>query len=1209
MSYRTNINVKVPTGRYLNQRSNRLYRALRTIPNRANSIIMYNRVWPASIVQNDTFLATLDVVGNRVKVFIPLVRSYIPESVQVEQCFTGRGANRQPISLWMNDPPLSGGDLLSINGENIEAFIGWLRTQLLATRNAPFFRSSPEYTNRFQITLKRLPYSSCPNTREAAALLRDARNTRENAFTNASYGFGATLTEALDKLEIKLKQHMDKYENNSTTAYELIVERLQLPAGFGQGTSFRSVKQVSKVWIQPHIFSKINCAYVSVAMAHKAQEKPEFLLEDEVQQRRAGYNLKQRMKAKGMPGVYPNHADYTTIKSMSEYLKQSILVYDNLFHLVFEHHPRRKHKTVKKGDIEVMLHDLHYSPLIRRAMVPTQVSEVLEELDATLESFDLSQELTPKMRKVFQTLSEGTPLPIVNKYIVEKKPSKFSQFSSSEFDRRSIAAWDLETAEVSYSDRDQHSIFKSYMCGVAWYEEEREMCKQWEGDLCCQEFLLFLYQNAPKFNNVTFYAHSGGRFDLPILLREAVFCKWRLHGTMCPFTIDAPRCLELNGSWISFVLKSRDNKIRITFRDSYRLLPSSLDSLGREFKCKNQKLGGVDHSAVTIDNWKLEPLHTQLLEYHKADCLTLLEVVERFGTDVQSNYNVNVTQCLTVASLAKATFWKNYQSLEVYTLPFDMDLFVRRSYFGGRCECFWLGRIHDRFPKTYYYDFTSLYPAMCTLDLPIGEPTWCDHDDVFLENGVIRDDFHGFVYVRVCKLEEDNRGFKPLHAIVLNGRLTFPWPDAAGVKMYLYSEEIRYAQKLGMPYYYHSQGSDGKAIRFNKGPLLKPMIEACYEHKRIATIEGNKAKRMVTKILLNSSYGFWALRTKGRDSVIVVNESKDCGATYMRYIGANKLIGSGLHRIGDERFGFHRVERDLNSLEINVAVASAVTSLARCRLHKAITAFERIPGGKVFYCDTDSLITNVQLSSHQCLIDEFQWDLEKDCRDTEGQLLGNLKSEGDDLIPKGQLEQQRLVDGGDCGFDECYILGCKFYAVVKRMPDGTELEITKCKGFSNRQGDHRLNSSDFDRMCDTKDEVEEMYDQYIDGDLSHENLREMLKTRVLTQNQRQFRIGKHSYMQEGDMGFAIELVDTQKLFRINYTKGKELDTGEIVPLVVDEKDVYEGQAIVKEMDQSVLDQAMYEEMLEEENPQQIELGDVFDDECNLCGVIGCMSCE
>jgi len=55
------------------------------------------------------------------------------------------------------------------------------------------------------------------------------------------------------------------------------------------------------------------------------------------------------------------------------------------------------------------------------------------------------------------------------------------------------------------------------------------------------------------------------------------------------------------------------------------------------------------------------------------------------------------------------------------------------------------------------------------------------------------------------------------------------------------------------------------------------------------------------------------------------------------------------------------VEKDLPVTDFNVGVASAISSYSRCRLWSLINDIES-KGKQIFMCDTDSVITDCDLS-------------------------------------------------------------------------------------------------------------------------------------------------------------------------------------------------------------------------------------------------------
>ena len=54
-------------------------------------------------------------------------------------------------------------------------------------------------------------------------------------------------------------------------------------------------------------------------------------------------------------------------------------------------------------------------------------------------------------------------------------------------------------------------------------------------------------------------------------------------------------------------------------------------------------------------------------------------------------------------------------------LVYEIDSFIRNSYYGGRVEISQLGLVEE---KLYYLDYTSLYPAVGCYYLPYGEPIY-----------------------------------------------------------------------------------------------------------------------------------------------------------------------------------------------------------------------------------------------------------------------------------------------------------------------------------------------------------------------------------------------------------------------------------------------------------------------------------------------------
>ncbi len=161
------------------------------------------------------------------------------------------------------------------------------------------------------------------------------------------------------------------------------------------------------------------------------------------------------------------------------------------------------------------------------------------------------------------------------------------------------------------------------------------------------------------------------------------------------------------------------------------------------------------------------------------------------------------------------------------------------------------------------------------------------------------------------------------------------------------------------------------------------------------------------KKVINSCYGFFGIRFADKRGVSLMTSDQldialDEGKVY------------NYNQIGEDHFLVDS-EKDLEVKGKSIAIASAVTSLARLELYEVMNAIIG-KGYKIMYSDTDSIITDCNIRKFDDLMKRFMWD---GC----GAELGALKNECVDKIKsklsKEQLEQQTLLDGGELKFDEC----------------------------------------------------------------------------------------------------------------------------------------------------------------------------------------------
>ena len=249
----------------------------------------------------------------------------------------------------------------------------------------------------------------------------------------------------------------------------------------------------------------------------------------------------------------------------------------------------------------------------------------------------------------------------------------------------------------------------------------------------------------------------------------------------------------------------------------------------------------------------------------------------------------------------------------------------------------------------------------------------------------------------------------------------------------------------------------------------------------------------------------------------------------MKYLNTNKLMNI---RETTEGYMICRVLKDLEVKNFNVSIAAAISSYARLELHAAMSAIKNV-GGKILYCDTDSIICDINLNDYPEIKKRFQWD-------GVGNELGTLKNECDDKIKdkliklygkdnkemiNNKLKELINNENGNLYFDEVITTGCKQYGLYKKiLIDGThhEIEIAKCKGFQKKKSEGIK--------------------------MTYKSIEKLNNGEDVSQDQFQFRCPKSNYISESS-SFNITTEKVTKKFRKIYTKG--IINGNIItPLII-----------------------------------------------------------
>jgi hypothetical protein len=549
--------------------------------------------------------------------------------------------------------------------------------------------------------------------------------------------------------------------------------------------------------------------------------------------------------------------------------------------------------------------------------------------------------------------------------IVSKEVPSFTSISN-------IHVMDIESVRKKQDDATYRHV--PLMVG---HRNKKYSC--FKGENCLVDYLKWLSQ---QHKHVVVWAHNGGKYDFHLLLKAAL--------VVCDSNRTTPiEILDVDGRYIQLTIHTQCNTT-LVFRDSYALIPGSLNKLAKEFGIEG-KLSDVDIASVTQENLLTNPLYQ---DYNEQDCHVLWSVLSMFQQQAIDAFEVDPLNHPSASSYGKRVFYSKYyqpSKYPLYSLPRNVHTYLYRSYGGGRCEVFTRGHMRD---LLYYYDINSSYPnAGCRL-LPYGIPKF--HADLSRIHST--DSFlylhPGFYRVKIKK----NGTGKPLHGVMTQGKYVFPQFTDASQDLVVFSEELRYGLSRGYEYAL----LDG--YEFKMASWGKDFFGHLYELKSEAKRMSHTAREYLYKIIVNSCYGFFGYNKYDRHVTRVY------GKKMLDHVGCLEYHGKTTFSSYDDTLVSYET-RDILLDDVNIAVASAITSYARMHLHSLISSVEE-KGGQVLYCDTDSLITSL------CM--------EEALPELLGSKLGQLKNE----CPEG--------------IEESVFVSCKLYGYKTR-----EDECTHAKGIKN----------------------------------------------------------------------------------------------------------------------------------------------------------------
>ena len=582
---------------------------------------------------------------------------------------------------------------------------------------------------------------------------------------------------------------------------------------------------------------------------------------------------------------------------------------------------------------------------------------------------------------------KGKSLP-VKLPLIKPKPTKYKGMANP-----NIGSFDIET----FKDYDSNS--KVYALGftntekakdkqVTIYYLGRDGNTSDEIIIKCIDDML-----KPQNNNHIYYTHNLGGYDIVFILAAL-----RRENTRkdCKHYIMNSKLRDNKILKTSISVKTPSGYSKITFIDSYNLLTDNLDNLSKSFgsetkkgllpytfirsdtlnyvgntppieyyKRKNKIITKSEYKSIFKTNWSLKD---ETIKYLEQDLLSLYEIMDTFNRYVFIEYNIQMTENLTISRLALNIFLKLYLGNTELPVINNKSVYssIKQAYHGGIVEVY---KPYGK--KLFYYDVNSLYPFVANNPMPGAK---CDY--IESEKPLKLDDLFGFYYAKI-KTTNDYLGLLPVH----NKGLLMPngeWFD------WYFSEELKFVKDCGYEVEVY------KGYSFNKvNNVFTKFVKDLFE-KKSKTVGSEK---LINKFLLNSLLGRFGmaidkliteivsmdkynqlLSTRPMNSTLPLSD-EDMLVSYKNEISKTITTEHGLDYIDVLNHTNKDIEKLHSFDDVAISISAAVTSYARIYMTK-IKRDILARGGNIYYSDTDSIVTDIELPNNLVGNDLGQFKLE-----------------------------------------------------------------------------------------------------------------------------------------------------------------------------------------------------------------------------------------
>jgi hypothetical protein len=205
----------------------------------------------------------------------------------------------------------------------------------------------------------------------------------------------------------------------------------------------------------------------------------------------------------------------------------------------------------------------------------------------------------------------------------------------------------------------------------------------------------------------TLWFHNGSGYDFNFIIKG-----------MMEDTHNEIELIKRGNRILTFTVK---NKPKLTVRDLYLFLPSSLEKLSKDFKLEDKSKGKFDHGKIF--SWKSVMKHiAEATDYCTQDVIATQEIIKKFSTALYKVCPLSMTRTISIASHAMMC-WRLIENVDVvegmYIPSKEMDFIFREAYFGGRSGPIyakWDSEFYKNLDDDFFFDENGFLNVSCRID-------------------------------------------------------------------------------------------------------------------------------------------------------------------------------------------------------------------------------------------------------------------------------------------------------------------------------------------------------------------------------------------------------------------------------------------------------------------------------------------------------------